>query len=221
MADVKKIWSWILPVPMRRVEGAITPVLEISLENGKKVLNAGEVNYSFGALHDVFRIALQKAKLIENPPADVLVLGLGAGSIVSIIVEEYGQNPDITGVEADPVVIHLAKKEFNIDRFFTLEIENTTAEKFIAENKKQFDLIAVDVFVEAKVPESCQSEKFLSDLYAALKPGGRVVFNEMPGATFRRDDPFSLRFLHQFDDAVIHELNVGGSPNKILIGYRK
>jgi spermidine synthase len=221
MAVVKKILSWILPVNVQRVKGKITPVLEVTLENGKKVLNAGEVNYSFGALHDVFRIALQKAKIIENPPKDVLVLGLGAGSIVTIIVDEYGQNPNITGVEADPMVIHLAKKEFDIDRFLSLEIENTTAEKFISGNEKQFDLIAVDVFVEEIVPESCKTEEFLRGLFNALKPGGRVVFNEMPQKTFSEEDDFSKRFRKQFDNVEIHEIRFADVPNKILIGYRK
>jgi spermidine synthase len=220
MADVKKIWSWILPVQMKRVEGKITPVLEISLENGKKVLNAGHVNYSFGALHDVFRAAFQKAKIIENPPADVLILGLGAGSIVTILADEYGQSPRMTGIEADPMVIHLAKTEFYIDRFPTLEIENTTAEEFIANTQNQFDLIAVDVFVEAKVPDSCKTEKFLSELFRALKPGGRVVFNQMPTTALTVEDDFTKRFRKQFDTTEIHELYVGGSPNRIFIGYK-
>lgn len=220
MAVIRKLWSWILPVHMQRVEGKITPILEVSLENGKKVLNAGEVNYSFGALHDVFRVALQKAKIIEHPPTDVLILGLGAGSIVSILVEEFEQDPNMIGVEADAMVIHLAKKEFNIDRFVHLEIENTTAEKFISENKKQFDLIAVDVFVESQVPESCKTDDFLKGLFHSLKPGGRVVFNVMPSASSQEAE-FAQRFKKQFDAAEIHELHIGGSPNRIFIGYKK
>jgi hypothetical protein len=38
-------------------------VFEVTFENGKKVLNVGEVNYSYGALHDIFRIALNKANI--------------------------------------------------------------------------------------------------------------------------------------------------------------
>ena len=221
MAVVKKILGWLLPSRVRHVHGKITKVLEVSFENGKKVLNAGVVNYSFGALHDVFRIALQKAMLIENPPEKVLILGLGAGSIVQIIVEEYGQDPEITGIEADEMVIHLAKTEFDIDRFIHLEIENVSAEKFISENKKRFDLIAVDVFVEADVPKSCKTEKFLHDLYESLLPNGRVVFNEMPTKNPSGENDFSNRFKKQFDKVEIHELKLGESTNLIWIGYRK
>ena len=221
MAPIKKVLSWIWPFHVKRVEGKLTAVLEVTFEQGKKVLNAGEVNYSFGALHNVFRIALQKAKIIESPPAEVLILGFGAGSIASIIVEEFGQNPRITGVEADPVVLQLAREEFNIARFSELEIENITAEKFISSCPAKFDLIAVDVFVEARVPESCRSHAFLEDIYRCLAKNGRVVFNEMPEENGAGENEFTARFRNNFDETEIHELHVGGSPNRILIGYRR
>lgn len=221
MASLKKSLSWLWPFQLKKLEGKITPILEISFEHGKKVLNAGEVNYSFGSLHDVFRIALQKAKIIEHPPKEVLILGFGAGSIASIIVDEYGQNPKLTGVEADPVIIQIARDEFNLKRFGNLEMENTTAENFISTTQHKFDLIAVDVFVEADVPESCMSEEFLRNLYQHLQKQGRVVFNQMPGNKFSDTDEFSNRFRKCFDEIEIHELHVGGSPNRIFIGYRR
>jgi spermidine synthase len=221
MAALKKVLSWIWPLPLKRVEGKLTAVLEVTYEQGKKVLNAGEVNYSFGALHNVFRIALQKAKIIESPPADVLILGFGAGSIASIIVEEFGQHPRMTGVEADPVVVKLAKDEFDIARFTGLEIENTTAEKFIASCHSKFNLIAVDVFIESHVPESCKSHAFLEAIYRCLAKNGRVVFNVMPEENAAAENEFSARFRTNFDETEIHELHVGGSPNRVFIGYRR
>jgi spermidine synthase len=221
MAALKKSLSWIWPYRLKKVEGKITKILEVSFEHGKKVLNAGDVNYSYGSLHEVFRIALQKAKIIEQPPKDVLILGFGAGSIASIIVEEFGQNPSLVGVEADPVVIQLAKEEFDLARFSNLEMENKTAEQFIAGNKNKFDLIAVDVFVESKVPDTIKSEEFLSGLYNSLEFNGRVVFNEMPGFNFSDEDSFATIFRNSFDEIEIHILNIGDPPNRIFIGYRR
>ncbi len=221
MASIKKALSWIWPYPVKQVKGKITPLLEISFEHGKKVLNAGSVNYSFGVLHDVFRIALQKAKIIEFPPADVLILGFGAGSIASIIVEEYNQDPKICGVEADPIVIQIANEEFDLKQFSNLEMENCTAEKFISKNEKKFDLIAVDVFVEGNIPESCKTNEFLAGLYQGIAKNGRVVYNEMPETDFSDKDEFANRFRNNFDEIEIHTLHVGGSPNRIFIGYRR
>ncbi|CAN5915737.1 hypothetical protein BH11BAC7_BH11BAC7_36480 [soil metagenome] len=221
MAALKKVLSWIWPLPVKRVEGKLTAVLEVTYEQGKKVLNAGEVNYSFGALHAVFRIALQKAKIIESPPADVLILGFGVGSIASILVEEFGQHPRITGIEADPVVMQLAREEFNIARFSDLDLENTTAEKFIASCPTKYELIAVDVFIESRVPESCLTHTFLEHLYRCLNKNGRVIFNVMPQENLSGENEFEARFRNNFDETELHELHVGGSPNRILIGYRR
>jgi len=219
MAALRKLFSWLLPLRVKNVEGQLTSQLEVSYENGKKVLNAGEVNYSFGALHDVFRRALQKAKISEQPPQNVLILGLGAGSIVSILVDEQHLDPRMVGVEADPEVIRLAKEEFNIERYSRLEICNETAEKFISEDQRQYDLIAVDVFVEAVVPETCKSETFLRGLYAHLQKGGRVVFNEMKENA--EEDAFAKRFRKVFDQTEIHQLMTGDAANRILIGWKR
>lgn len=133
MAVVGKLLSWVFPYRIKRLEGKLTKVLEVTFENGKKVLNAGEVNYSYGALHAIFRIALNKANIITNSPSNVLILGFGAGSIASILVDEFGQDPILIGVEADPVVLQLARQEFNIERFLKLELFNCTAELFMSD----------------------------------------------------------------------------------------
>ncbi|CAN5321960.1 hypothetical protein BH09BAC5_BH09BAC5_25820 [soil metagenome] len=221
MAALKKVFSWIWPLQVKKAEGKLTKVLEVTFEQGKKVLNAGEVNYSFGALHHVFRVALQRAKVFENPPQEVLILGFGAGSIATILIEEFGLNTRITGIEADPVVLQLAREEFDINRFPDLEIENIFAEKFLSTCNAKFDLIAVDLFIESKVPESCKTHGFLEDLYRCLKKNGRVVFNEMPEENLSGEDDFEKRFRNNFDETEIHQLNIGGAPNRILIGYRR
>ena len=94
------------------------------------------------------------------------------------------------------------------------------AEKFISENNIQFDLIAIDVFVEAKVPETCMTESFLKQVNESLASNGRVVFNVMPAANSIHEN-FENRFKKCFDRAEVHELFFGGSPNKIWIGYKK
>lgn len=41
MAVVGKLLSWVFPYRIKRLEGKLTKVLEVTFENGKKVLNAG------------------------------------------------------------------------------------------------------------------------------------------------------------------------------------
>ena len=206
---------------VKRVQGRVSPVLEVTYEDGKKVLNAGNVNYSFGALHDVFRIALKKAEIEKLQPKEVLILGFGVGSIASIIVEEMKIPAKMVGVEADEEVIELAEKEFDISRVPFLAIVHDKAEHFISSTERKFDLVAVDVFVEANVPEACKTEKFLSAMYDHLNSGGCVVFNEMPGENLAANDAFVDRFRKAFDTSEIHHVQLGGEVNRILVGRRK
>lgn len=41
MAVVGKLLSWVFPYRIKRLEGKLTKVLEVTFENGKKVLNLG------------------------------------------------------------------------------------------------------------------------------------------------------------------------------------
>lgn len=220
MAALKKIASWLWPVIIERTKGEVTPVLEVAYENGKKVLNAGQVNYSYGSLHEIFRIILAKAKVKELKPSTALLLGFGAGSIASILTEEMKLNVKLTGVDADARVLELGRKEFNTGRFPGLELVHSTAEKYLAGTQEKFDLITVDVFVEAVVPPSCMTPEFIGELYAHLNEGGMVVFNEMPVDGGGEERPFVKNFRKVFTSAEITELRFGDAPNRILVGRK-
>ena len=88
-------------------------VLEVRWEQGRLVLNSGHANQSFGSLHRVWQQVL-KDVLVEFRPANVLVLGMGGGSVLQILRKEHGLTVPITAVEIDPHVIGLARKHFGI-----------------------------------------------------------------------------------------------------------
>lgn len=218
MADLKKLGSWIWPRKIEVRKGLLTPVLEITWENGKKVLNAGTVNYSYGSLHDVFRRALRQSGIASRKPQTALILGFGAGSVASILTEELMlAELKITGVEADPVVIELAKEQFDTSRFRHLQLVNAFAEDFIRRDKNEYDLIAVDVFVEDEVPEACQAEEFLQLLKQHLSPKGLVVFNTMIAQSLSGKNLFREKFMKLFPDAVIMETPSNEASNLVFI----
>lgn len=220
MAPLKKIMSWLLPVKVGVYKGTLSPVLEVTYENGVKVLNAGRVNYSFGALHDVFRIAFRKARVEKLRPANVLILGFGAGSIARIIRDEYGMNCPITGVEADEGVIKIGREHFETTGISSCSVVHARAEEFIEVNHEKFDLVAVDIFVEEIVPEACRTEKFLQQLKDSLTENGIVVFNEMPQEGLSGESVFEKRFRKIFPLSEIHAVKAGEEPNRIYVGRR-
>ena len=83
----------------------------------------------------------------------------------------------LTGVEKDPVVIELAKKYFQIDRYRDLSLHTEDAGDFVERCDQTFDLVVVDIFVGIDVPEEFREEKFLAGLGRLLSPRGICFFN--------------------------------------------
>ena len=169
--------SFIAPMKVEERAGLVTPRLEVYLSRGRYVLDAVRVNYSFGGLATVFREAFSQFDVQGRQIANALILGFGAGSVASILCEEYGKAVHLTGVEKDPVVIDLAKKYFQLERYKDLSLHLEDADAFVARCDQQFDLIVVDVFVGVEVPPQFKQEKFLSGLGRLLAPRGICFFN--------------------------------------------
>src|SRR6187431_2170171 len=136
-----RIWSFIAPITLKKYHSQYSGNLYVSLENGKKVLNTSQVNYSFNSLHRVFKKAFSKTNLKIPHEAKVLMLGLGAGSIVQIIRKEYRSNASIIAVEIDPVIIEIAKAEFGIEQLQPIRLVLEDATLYMNHHNEKFDLI--------------------------------------------------------------------------------
>ncbi len=169
--------SFLFPVKVEERQGAVTPRLEIYLTKGRYVLDAGHVNYSFGGLHTVFREAFSRFGIRERDIGNALILGFGAGSVASILCDEYQKALHLTGVEKDPVVIDLAKKYFQAERYENLSLQLADAGDFVERCNQKFDLVVVDIFVGADVPQQFREERFLAALGRLLSPQGISFFN--------------------------------------------
>jgi spermidine synthase len=169
--------SFIAPMKVEERKGVVTPRLEIYLSKGRYVLDAVSVNYSFGGLATVFREAFSQFNVEKRDIRDALILGFGAGSVASILCEEYKKAVHLTGVEKDPVVIELARKYFRIERYQDLSLHLEDAGDFVERCNQQFDLIVVDLFVGAEVPPQFKQERFLRNLGRLLAPEGISFFN--------------------------------------------
>jgi spermidine synthase len=169
--------SFLSPVKVEEREGAVTPRLEIYLSKGRYVLDSVRVNYSFGGLHAVFRKAFSQFNIRKRDIRNALILGFGAGSVANILCDDYQKAVHLTGVEKDPVVIDLARKYFHIDRYKNLSLHIEDAGDFVESCDKKFDLVVVDIFVGADVPQEFTEEKFLAGLGRLLSPRGISFFN--------------------------------------------
>ncbi|QIX61152.1 fused MFS/spermidine synthase [Hymenobacter sp. BT18] len=171
---MKKLLSYLFPFT-RRVPSAVSGELEVTLYQGRKVLDSRTANYSYGALQRVLRFGLQQIPLagVEH----VLLLGLGGGSVIQTLREELHYTRAVTAVELDPVVIQVAAEEFGIVSSPTLQIIQADAFAWVEQARGAFGLIIVDISIDSKIPEEVFSSAFWQALHGLLSPGGYILLN--------------------------------------------
>jgi spermidine synthase len=188
-ANVQKFLSWIWGLKIRTLSSVLNGELEVWYIAGKYRLDSGKANYSFGALHQLFQKVFREINLTGRNPESLLLLGLGAGSVVSIIRDELGMSTRITGVEHDAQVVQLAKEYFGIDRFSGLTIVHKDAAEFVTRNDQKFDCIVIDLFHDRDVPEKFIQRSFLNDCFLHLSENGILIFNFIT-ANIRQKEEF-------------------------------
>ena len=171
--------SYLFPQRLAIAEGHGGAHLEVVLNNGKLMLNANQSNYSFGGLHLIFEQLFDQIQIGKYDIKKVLLLGLGAGSVVDLLVNKHGLKCAITGVELDATVIDLAKKYFDIEKYTTLKIVQADAFEFVQNSNEKYDLIVVDLFVGDTVPAAFASEEFIRNLRRLSNEKCCVAYNKM------------------------------------------
>jgi spermidine synthase len=82
-------------------------------------------------------------------------------------------------VDIDPVIIQIAKEEFNLDSYADTEIICQDAYEFVNETQKKHGLIIIDLFINNKVPEKFHDPIFWENIRRILSIDGQIIFNTM------------------------------------------
>lgn len=104
----------------------------------------------------------------------VLVLGLGGGTIPYQLESLY-RDIKIDAVEIDPNMVHLVDEFLPKKLNASIKIEDGS--KYIKNVHNAYDLIIMDTYVNAKIPDVFLNEEFIGDAYAALKNKGILAVN--------------------------------------------
>ncbi|MFM7023534.1 MAG: spermidine synthase [Flavobacteriales bacterium] len=186
---MKKLLSYFVPQKGKVYKSKISGQLELNWYDGKLMLDSENANYSYGALQRALAEGLHH---IGNSRVEsfkqILVLGMGAGSVIETLRKDFQNKGKITAVEMDPVVVDIAKKYFRVDTFSNLYIVMQDAFVFVKESTSKYDFIIVDLFIDRQTPEQFSSPEFLESLIKMLSPEGRVLFN-----TVNVEDEFTAR----------------------------
>ena len=171
---MSKLLSYLYPITTT-VESDYSGTLEITWYNGKKHLNTKNANYSYGSLQHILKFGLEKIEL--KKVNSVLLLGLGGGSVIETLRNDFKYDKRITAVDIDPKIIEIAKNEFNLVEDEHLEIICEDALHFLQSNSSTFDLIIIDLFIDVKVPDAFLKLVFWNDVLKASSTNGSVLFN--------------------------------------------
>lgn len=124
---------------------------------------------------------------------DILIIG-AAGFTLGL--------PDMfhnyTYVDIDKDMKEVAERDFLKRKLSPNKVfAPASARAFVRHNKKQYDLIVLDVFTNVhSIPMECTTREFMLDVKKALKPNGIFIANNISSATFH--DKFSMRFYNTF-----------------------
>ncbi len=158
---MKKILSFIYPVT-KKIHSEFSGDLELTWYNGKKHLNTKNANYSYGSLQKILKFGLQKVDL--SSVKEILILGMGGGSVIKTLQDDFKYQNNITAIDIDPVIIKIAKEEFDIVENENLKIICEDAQLFMQLNLQKFDLIIIDLFIDTKVPSPFLETAFWQNL---------------------------------------------------------
>jgi|SRR5690554_2449183 len=171
---MKKFLSYIWPTT-KRVESSVNGTLEVTWINGKKVVDTKNANYSYGSLQRILKFGLSKTNV--SSASNILILGLGAGSVVQTLREDFIFEGEITAIEYDEVMIAVAENEFNIICDDSLEIILGDAFLYVNQTNNEFEIVIIDLFIDKDVQEACYSIGFWKSITTIVKTGGYVIFN--------------------------------------------
>ena len=180
MNFIQKITSYIYPIKIKEISSERSGSLEITLVNGKLVIDSENANYSYGSLQKVLKKGLlhigdDKLQKLEN----MLVLGVAGGSVIQTLRNDFKVNAKITGVEIDPEVLSLANEYFKLSNTSDLELIIADAFNYVKNSNNKYDLIIIDIFNDAKMPNELFENSFWKNISNQLTYNGLCIFNSI------------------------------------------
>lgn len=122
-------------------------------------------------------ILLMTMALLFHPhPKNVLVLGLGGGTLPKFLWK-YFPTCRIDIVERSTLVIDLAYRFFKFPKSPRINIHNTGALEFIKDTENQYDLIFIDLFEGDKLASAMNEKNFFNICQKRLTKKGILVWN--------------------------------------------
>jgi spermidine synthase len=122
---------------------------------------------------------MMSSLLIAPAPRDVLIIGLGGGSLPRALTQTLPL-AHIDVVEIDPAVVRVARQYFGFvpgPNTTIVEEDGRAFVKRMLRAGKHYDLVMLDAYDHEYIPEHLLTREFLSEVKLLLQPGGVVAAN--------------------------------------------
>lgn len=123
---------------------------------------------------------MSMSALLFNPePRNILVIGLGGGTLPTAFNELFPQ-AHIDAVEIDPAVVKVAEQFFDFSSNERLLVHTRDARvwtKRALRQERRYDIIVLDAFNGEYIPEHLMTREYLQETKQLLAPGGTLVAN--------------------------------------------
>ena len=181
--------------------------VEVSEEDGVRSLHlGGDAIQSSIRLDAPDELALDYTRammafLLFNPsPRDVLMIGLGGGSMARYIHQRM-PGTRTTVVEINAKVLAAARSMFHFPADNArLKVNIACGAEYLAQQSESADVLLVDGFDDGKQPTVLCTQAFYDTAYSALRPGGVMAVNFM--AEEKKLDAYMQRIEKTFDGYV-------------------
>ena len=176
--------------------------VEVSEEKGVRTLHLGG-----DAIQSAMRLsapdklelaytrAMLGALLFQPTPRNMLMIGLGGGSIARFVHARMPETHMVT-VELNAQVVAAARSFFGVpfdDKRFKVEIADGGA--YVRAHPQSADMLLLDAFDDGRSVRSLATQSFYDACYTALRPGGVLSVN------FIEDEPRFPAYLKRIEAA--------------------
>lgn len=127
-------------------------------------------------------------------PKRILILGGGAFTLPAALMHEFPEM-DIDVVELDEGLFDIAQKYFDFQPNSHVQVHIGDGRRFLMTNQRSYDMIVVDVFSHASIPESFQTLEFVASLRRCLNKKGVAAMNVIASMEGKRSTV--LRRIHE------------------------
>lgn len=152
---------------------------------------------------------------LPHHPKKVLMIGLGGGTLVTVLNRFY-PSAAIDVVEIDPVVVSMAKRYFGFAESDHIKVHTQDGRVFVKRArlaKNKYDLVILDAFNGDYIPPHLMTKEFLAEVKDILQPNGVLLANTF--ATSRLKNMESATYLAVYQHMA--EFRGTASGNRILM----